>query len=96
VVRLWDLSAQDPAAAPVDLPGHKGGIGLVIISPDNRWLVTAGSDGKVRLWPLPLDVLIDQACRAAGRNLTRQEWDLYFPEQAYRKTCEQWSLYSSR
>jgi hypothetical protein len=28
------------------------------------------------------------AKRVAGRNLTRTEWDKYFPEQPYRKTFD--------
>ena len=32
---------------------------------------------------------IRQACHRTGRNLTGSEWDLYFPDEKYRKTCEQ-------
>ena len=42
--RLWDLTAKDPAAAPIVLRGHERSINAVAISPDNRWLVT-GSCG---------------------------------------------------
>jgi WD40 repeat protein len=45
--RLWDLSAKDPAAIPVVLGGHQGGVARVAISPDNHWLVTAGGDFTV-------------------------------------------------
>jgi len=45
--RLWDLSAKDPAAIPVVLPGGQGGVTRVAISPDNHWLVTAGGDFTV-------------------------------------------------
>ena len=44
------------------------------------------------LWNLQLNGLIDLACRTAGCNLTRKEWEQYFPGQEYRKTCEQWLL----
>jgi len=58
--RLWDLSANDPAANPVELRQPVRGLA---ISPDNRWLA-AGSpairtgdlktniDGTARLWDL--------------------------------------------
>src|SRR5271165_1544557 len=51
-VRLWDLSAKDPAANPVVLPGHEGWVRALAISPDNRWLVTGSSDKTARLWDL--------------------------------------------
>jgi WD40 repeat protein len=85
---LWDLTATDPAAAPIVLRGHSAGIAAVAISSDNRWLVTGSWDNTARLWGLHLDELIDLACRTAGRNLTRAEWEQYFPGQDYRKTCE--------
>ena len=50
--RLWDLTAPDPAAAPIVLRGHEGDITAVAISPDSRWLVTASRDGTARLWDL--------------------------------------------
>jgi WD40 repeat protein len=31
--------------------------------------------------------LIDENCRRLTRNLTREEWNLYLPDAAYRKTC---------
>src|SRR5260370_26397531 len=48
-VRLWDLSAKDPAANPVVLRGHEQLVMAVAISPDNRWVVTGSSDQTARL-----------------------------------------------
>lgn len=33
-----------------------------------------------------------QACEIAGRNFTITEWKQYFPDEEYRKTCDQWPL----
>ncbi|MFO1430069.1 MAG: WD40 repeat domain-containing protein [Candidatus Competibacteraceae bacterium] len=87
--RLWDLNVLDgdPLAIPIILRGHEGAVLSVAFSPDNHWLVTGGQDGKARLWNLWLDELIESAYQTVGRNLTWDEWDLYFPKQEYRRTC---------
>jgi WD40 repeat protein len=48
--RLWDLSANDPAANPVVLRGHERSVNAVAIS--NRWAVTGSLDNTTRLWDL--------------------------------------------
>jgi WD40 repeat protein len=83
---LWDLTAKDPAANPLELPSNQRGVRAVAISPNNRWLVTGGTDGTVRLWFIQTSDLIDQARIAVGRNLTANEWALYFPGVPYHKT----------
>ena len=87
IARLWDLTAPDPTTVPFFPHGHEEEISKVTFSPDNHWLATGSSDGVVRLWTLRLDELIDLACRTAGRNLSRDEWALYFPGEEYRQTC---------
>jgi WD40 repeat protein len=83
---LWDLTAKDPAANPVELPANQGGVRAAAVSPNNRWLVTGGTDGSVRLWFIETSDLIEQARIAVGRNLTANEWALYFPGAPYHKT----------
>lgn len=83
---MWDLTAKDPNVGSIILYGHEGGIKSLNITLDNRWLVSHSSDGTVRLWNLCINELIDLACRTASRNLTKTEWDQYFPGQPYRKT----------
>jgi hypothetical protein len=54
---------------------------------DSRALVIVTNDNLVHFWSTQLDDLITQACQAVGRNLIINEWERYFPGQAYRQTC---------
>jgi WD40 repeat protein len=85
-VRLWALKAKDPAANPIVLHGQEGRITALAVGPDNQWLATGSSDGAARLWPLRMNTLIELARGKTGRNLTADEWKLYFPGEKYRKT----------
>jgi WD40 repeat protein len=49
-VRLWDLTAKDPAANPVVLRGHRSAVTAAEISSNNHWLVTGSADATARLW----------------------------------------------
>jgi hypothetical protein len=82
--RVWDLN--DPGAEPVVLRGHRSGIGALGFAPDGR-LVTAGGDKTARVWDLSVPRLIRQAkVVVAGRDLTAEEWQRYFPGRPHRRT----------
>ena len=90
-VRVWDFRAENPSADPLVLPGYLGTTvraGLynpVRISPDGRWIFAGSQDRMVQLWRWQWDDLTPLAAQV-GRNLTAQEWKLYFAETPYRKT----------
>jgi WD40 repeat protein len=63
-IRLWtlaeditpaDLDANPSKYDPVVLTGHRDWITTVLISPNQKLLITASQDGDVRLWTLNLD-----------------------------------------
>jgi WD40 repeat protein len=91
-VRLWDLNM--PEMEPVVLRGHMGDVSTLAFDPRERYLATGSMDGTVLLWDLSIDNLVRSACRGAGRNLTREEWNLYLSTLKYRATCPEYPLQS--
>jgi dipeptidyl aminopeptidase/acylaminoacyl peptidase len=87
--RLWDMN--DPIADPIVLRGHESSIDTLNFSLDGRWLATR-SDSTIRLWNLEMGQVVSIACKLGGRNFTSAEWAQFFPNDEYRKTCEQWPL----
>jgi WD40 repeat protein len=91
-VLLWNLAQSQ--LAPVVLHGGAEVMTASGFSPDGQWLITPSNRGT-QLWDMSLDRLSTAACEVAGRNFTRLEWSQYFPDQPYRKTCDQWPLEDS-
>jgi WD40 repeat protein len=79
--RIWDLTAPKPEDSAALLPTQECAADTIVITPDGRWLVTAGNRAGVRLWPLSTRLLLDIAQRTAGRGLTREEREEYFTAQ---------------
>jgi len=89
-VRLWDLNAPDPGRDPIRLSDHDDEVKTLAFSPDSRWLATGSADSTSRLWLVRLGDLESLACGITGHNFFPDEWQIYFLEAAYHKTCEQW------
>jgi WD40 repeat protein/class 3 adenylate cyclase/energy-coupling factor transporter ATP-binding protein EcfA2/predicted Ser/Thr protein kinase len=99
--RLWDpatglgygdelVGAATPASLlpSIDLPF----LGLRnSFSPDGKLLAVAGVETRATLWDVDPAVWRQRACAIVGRNLSREEWNLYLPSGTpYRTTCAQW------
>ena len=81
---LWDVESRAQIGDP--WPGGEGGAG----SPDGRFVITLAGE-HIRLWDADTSRWADVACRAAGRSMTRAEWEEFGPaDEEYRATCEQW------
>jgi WD40 repeat protein len=90
-VILWPVDLPD--LKPFRLQGHANTVGAVAFRQDGQLLATGSADGTIRLWTLPVTELIQLACQTAGRNLSPSEWQQYFGEEEYRKTCPNLSLH---
>ncbi|MBR8839701.1 MAG: caspase family protein [Stigonema ocellatum SAG 48.90 = DSM 106950] len=85
-VKIWEpRSGQEIARIPHDSPVNYGSIAF---SPDNKYIVTATKDKTVQLSFICPDDLIAESCRRLNRNLSWNEWRLYFGNDLnqYRRT----------
>ncbi len=77
------------AAAFTNAP-YENWFPLYGVEPGDRSVGVSGREGFLRLNVNP-STWSPLACDVAGRNLTRAEWNAYFPGSAYRKTCAQYA-----
>jgi len=101
-VRLFDFATGVQLGEPLPIgpipadPATQGDYfqvaGYAASNPDGTRFITApaGPGESVVLWDVNLADWEAMACRIAGRNLSRTEWDQYLPGQPYRVTCPQW------
>ncbi len=88
-VTLWDLTTHQQLGQSVSFSDWP--ILSMDFSPDSKILAIVGADDSFLL-NLDPQIWIKRTCQRAGRNFTRAEWATYFPNEEYRKTCEQWPL----
>jgi len=74
------------------LSGHSDYVSSVAFAPDGNTLASGSYDNTIILWDLNPRSWAEKSCQRAGRNFTRAEWEKYFPNDEYRKSCEQWPL----
>jgi WD40 repeat protein len=85
---LWKLSEDGSPTQPILLPVDGNHVWGAAFTDDGRWLITRSHDtSTVSTWALKPDLLIELACRAAGRNFTQDEWQGFFAGQPYPKAC---------
>jgi len=86
-VLLWDLAAGQPLPEPqlLRLGEYHLNRDWVTFSPDGRWLAAISSRG-IQLWHMRCDELLESARQVAGRNLSADEWQQYFPDKPNRAT----------
>ena len=84
--RLWDAATLAPIGGRFP---HDPGTWAATLATSTNQLATV-VDGEVVVWNVDVAAWPELACRAAGRNLTRDEWDQFGPAGEYRSTCDRW------
>jgi len=87
-IRIWD-GRTGAYVAGIPLPGPSS-TAMVAYRADGTGLLVAARDGRTWIVDTRLSTWVDRACDIAGRNLTREEWQQYLPNQPYVVTCPQW------
>jgi WD40 repeat protein len=89
-VRLWDVARRRPLGEPL----RSGAADVTGIAISRRGDLLAAATGSPRLvlwrgtlWPTRVEQAAARLCAAAGRNLTRSEWDEFVSVVAYERVC---------
>ena len=69
---------------------HRDAVISLAFGPKGEWFASGSLDNLLRVLPLERGHLHEAACRAAGRNLTREEWSEFLPGKKYHRTCDQY------
>jgi WD40 repeat protein len=90
IITLWDVETHQQIGEPIQRAIYP--VKSVAFSPDGTKLAAGSTDGNIMLWEMSMYSWFEKSCQRSGRNFTRNEWARYFPNEKYRKTCEQWPL----
>ncbi|WP_285580447.1 hypothetical protein [Herbidospora sp. NBRC 101105] len=91
-VRIWDTVSGRQLGATLTAP-HSGKVGFLDFALGNGLLVAVTVSGAVRMWKIAQpreNVLHDEVCRGAARNLTVDEWDRLVPGRPHETVCERY------
>jgi WD40 repeat protein len=91
-IMLWDVATQQQIGEPIPVNGGQVQSESVTFNPDSTKLVSSVGTNMVTLWDMNPHLWLENSCQRAGRNFTRAEWQRYFPDEEYRRTCQQWPL----
>ncbi len=91
-VSLYDVATGVRLGLPISTPADDD-ISAVTMSADGSVMaVSGGIENGYQIWDLELEHWVEAACRIAGRNLTRQEWNTNIGDLAeFHTTCPEFS-----
>ena len=83
------VDATTGSQSTIPLPTPTPVVRIAYLADSSRLLV-AGSEGSAWTVDTEWESWVTRACTIAGRNLTQQEWQEFYPHRAYEATCPQW------
>jgi WD40 repeat protein len=89
VYHVWDLKERKEVDRGSVI---QTGDYQILFSPDGKYLLSSSDNSNINVWVWKIEDLVLEACKRVARNFTRAEWAQYFPNEEYRKTCDQWPL----
>lgn len=99
-VRVWDMDniydlpvvLNDYKSDLTQGQGHQGWVNDASFSPQGDVFITAAGDGNIRLYPIKVDVFVEEICEhITYGNMSDNEWRQYVGDletQPYEYTCE--------
>jgi DNA-binding SARP family transcriptional activator/WD40 repeat protein len=86
-VLLWDVRTRSTIGDAVPGPVADRNA-AASFTPDGRSIVVVSDTGAGWVWDVDPSDWLARACQAAGRSLTRQEWQEFLPNRPYHATCD--------
>ena len=84
---IYDVATRTRLGDTIPSEFTTGALGIPFLRPDGMAVAVGSSDGII-IWDLDPEHLATAACRFAGRNLTRTEWDTHLAALGdYQQTC---------
>jgi WD40 repeat protein len=84
-VCLWQTGRLEH---PLTLGGPVSEVHSVALSPEGNRIAAGDAFGTVHVWDLGIEKVVDLACKAMRRNLTKEEWERFAGNNIpYQKTC---------
>jgi len=86
-LQLWDIATQQPLGGPLTTPGEE--IDSLAFSADSGTLYAGSAHVPLQRYAVDADRAATRVCAraGAGADLSREQWETYVPEVAYRKVC---------
>jgi WD40 repeat protein len=83
IISVWNL-ADGVLLSQWDAPGH---VRQACMLGQDAHVVTGDTRDNLTVWDWKPFDLVDRTCALLTRNFTDEEWQRYFPGEAYRATC---------